>query len=44
MKREVIINTIGFSSEAGKDPLVQMARENRGVFRFVPTRGVGGNP
>ena len=41
MKREVIINTIGFSSEAGKEPLEQMAKENRGVFRFVPTRMQG---
>lgn len=42
MKREVIINTIGFSSEAGKAPLEEMARKHRGVFRFVPTRGMGG--
>jgi hypothetical protein len=39
LKRDVIINTVGFSSEAGKDPLMQIAKENRGVFRFVPTSG-----
>jgi hypothetical protein len=39
LKREIIINTIGFSSEAGREPLEQIAREFRGVFRFVPTRG-----
>lgn len=44
MKREVIINTIGFSSEAGKAPLEDMARKHRGVFRFVPSRGFGGAP
>ena len=44
MKREIIINTIGFSSEAGKAPLEEMARKHRGVFRFVPTRGFGGAP
>jgi hypothetical protein len=44
MKREIIINTIGFSSEAGREPLEQIAREFRGVFRFVPTRGGGGAP
>lgn len=38
-KRKVIINTIGFSSEAGKEPLERIARAHRGVFRFVPTRG-----
>ena len=37
--REVIINTIGFSSEAGKEPLVELAKRHRGVFRFVPSRG-----
>jgi hypothetical protein len=40
-KRRVIINTIGFSSEAGKEPLERIAREHRGVFRFVPSRGGG---
>jgi len=43
VKREVIINTIGFSSEAGKEPLERIAREHRGVFRFVPSRGGGGS-
>lgn len=42
VKREVIINTVGFSSEAGKGPLIEIARANRGVFRFVPTSGAGG--
>jgi len=42
-KREVVVNTIGFSSEAGREPLQRIARENRGVFRFVPSRG-GGAP
>jgi hypothetical protein len=41
-RREPVINTIGFSSEAGKEPLIQIAEENRGIFRFVPTRGFGG--
>ena len=40
-KGETIINTIGFSSEAGKEPLIDIAKANRGVFRFVPTQGVG---
>ena len=41
-KRETIINTIGFSSEAGKETLVEIAKEHRGVFRFVPSNfGVG---
>ena len=40
-KREIVVNTIGFSSEAGREPLQQIARENRGVFRFVPSRGGG---
>jgi len=44
LKRDVIVNTIGFSSEAGKDPLMQIAKENRGVFRFVPTGGGGTRP
>jgi hypothetical protein len=44
LKREIIINTIGFSSEAGREPLEQIAREFRGVFRFVPSRGGGGTP
>ncbi|MFM1868784.1 MAG: hypothetical protein RL591_2192, partial [Planctomycetota bacterium] len=35
--------TVGFSSEAGKDPLMQIAKENRGVFRFVPA-GAGVRP
>ena len=39
LKREIIINTIGFSSEAGKGPLEIMARKHRGVFRFVPAQG-----
>ena len=45
-KHETIINTIGFSSEAGKDVLVEIAKEHRGVFRFVPTNmgGGGGAP
>ncbi|MFN5497774.1 MAG: vWA domain-containing protein [bacterium] len=44
-KKETIINTIGFSSEAGKDILVEIAKENRGVFRFVPSNfGGGGAP
>jgi hypothetical protein len=34
------VNTIGFSSEAGKEPLVELAKRHRGVFRFVPTRGL----
>ena len=36
----------GFAvAKAGVEALVKIqARENRGVFRFVPTRGVGGNP
>ena len=38
-KREVVVNTVGFSNEAGKDPLIQIAKENRGVFRFVPSSG-----
>jgi hypothetical protein len=37
---DIVINTIGFSSEAGKEPLIQLAKRNRGVFRFVPTSGV----
>jgi hypothetical protein len=37
---KVIVNTIGFSSEAGKEPLVELAKRHRGVFRFVPTRGL----
>ena len=40
-KGDVIINTIGFSSEAGKQSLMDIAKEHRGVFRFVPTQGVG---
>lgn len=44
LKREVIINTIGFSSEAGRAPLEEMARRHRGVFRFVPSRGMGAQP
>ncbi len=40
-KREVIINTIGFSSEAGKGPLIDIAKAHRGVFRFVPSQGGG---
>jgi Mg-chelatase subunit ChlD len=43
LKRDVIVNTVGFSSEAGKDPLMQIAKENRGVFRFVPA-GAGVRP
>jgi hypothetical protein len=44
-KRETIINTVGFSSEAGKDILVAIAKEHRGVFRFVPGNfGGGGAP
>lgn len=44
-KREPIVNTIGFSSEAGKEPLIEIAKQNRGVFRFVPSRGaIGGAP
>jgi hypothetical protein len=44
-KRETVINTIGFSSEAGKDTLIEIAKEHRGVFRFVPSMmGVGGAP
>lgn len=42
--REVVINTVGFSSEAGKGPLQEIARAHRGVFRFVPTSGGGGAP
>ena len=38
-RHAVVVNTIGFSSEAGREPLQQIARENRGVFRFVPSRG-----
>lgn len=41
-KQRPIINTIGFSSEAGKELLIEFAKENRGVFRFVPS--VGGAP
>jgi len=33
------INTIGFSAEAGSEILQQIARQYRGVYRFVPTRG-----
>ncbi|MEY3025582.1 MAG: hypothetical protein RLZZ238_479 [Planctomycetota bacterium] len=44
LKRGVIINTIGFSSDAGREPLEEIAREYRGVFRFVPTRGARGQP
>lgn len=44
-KRETIINTVGFSSEAGKDILIEIAKEHRGVFRFVPSNaGGGGSP
>jgi len=39
--REVVINTIGFSSDAGRAVLDEIARAHRGVFRFVPTRGAG---
>lgn len=44
---ETVVHTIGFSSEAGKDVLVQIAKNHRGIFRFVPVRrrpGVGANP
>ncbi len=39
VKGDVVVNTIGFSSEAGKDQLIEIAQQNRGVFRFVPVRG-----
>lgn len=36
-RTDVSINTIGFSSQAGREPLIEIARSNRGVFRFVPS-------
>ena len=42
--RPVIVNTIGFSSDAGRAVLSEIARANKGVFRFVPSQGRGGQP
>ena len=42
--REIIVNTIGFSSDAGRTVLSDIARANRGVFRFVPSQVRGGRP
>lgn len=44
LKHEVILNTIGFSSEAGQAPLIELAKRLRGVFRFVPAQGSGLTP
>jgi len=44
LKHEVILNTIGFSSEAGQAPLIELAKRLRGVFRFVPAQGLGVTP
>lgn len=38
-RRASIINTICFGSETGRAGLEQIARENEGVFRFVPVTG-----
>lgn len=35
--REVVVNTIGFGGDAGADPLIRIAKENRGVYRAVAT-------
>ncbi len=35
--RVAVINCISFGSEAGQDPMRQIAAESDGVFRFVPT-------
>ena len=35
---------IGFSSDAGRTVLSDIARANRGVFRFVPSQVRGGRP
>lgn len=37
-RAETVVHTIGFSSEAGKEPLMQIAKNHRGIFRFVPIR------
>jgi len=37
-RSDVSINTIGFSSQAGQVPLIEIAKANRGVFRFVPSQ------
>ena len=37
-RSETVVHTIGFSSEAGREPLIQIAKNHRGVFRFVPSR------
>lgn len=35
LHREVVVNTIGFGGDAGAEPLIQIAKENRGVYRAV---------
>jgi hypothetical protein len=35
--REVVVNTIGFGGDAGAEPLMRIAKQNRGVFRAVAT-------